>query len=217
MKQSNMHSFTVGRIAEWIVRERFKAGSALPVEQNLCDELGVSRSVVREAVKTLAANGLDSSAIQVELTETALMDDIEHAIQVLGVLKQLGIRISLDDFGTGYSSLYQLRHLPVTEVKIDRSFIDSIGDEGSLAFVAGIVSLGHGLGLRVIAEGVERMNQLTALHSTGCDRLQGYFLGRPVDEESFRDQLTADVLPLFAGIPLSRSIAKSNPATALNG
>nr|WP_240153716.1 EAL domain-containing protein [Arthrobacter sp. 147(2020)] len=138
---------------------------------------------------TLGNTDFPGDALTLEITESRVISEAVIHNGALENIRKLGVGLSVDDFGTGYSSLYQLRHLPVTEVKIDRSFISSLSDEGSLAFIAGIVSLGHGLGLRVVAEGVERPGQLTVLRGTGCDRLQGYYLGRPVEELEFRGLL----------------------------
>ncbi|MET1063938.1 MAG: EAL domain-containing protein, partial [Arthrobacter sp.] len=103
--------------------------------------------------------------------------------------RSLGIGISVDDFGTGYSSLAQLHRLPVTEVKIDRSFTARLAEEGSAAFIAGIVGLGHGLGLRVVAEGVETQSQLDAIRAMGSERVQGYLFGKPVEASVLEDLL----------------------------
>lgn len=150
---------------------------------------------------TLAVTDFPGDALTLEITESRVISEAVINNGALENIRRLGVGLSVDDFGTGYSSLYQLRHLPVTEVKIDRSFISSISDEGSLAFVAGIVSLGHGLSLRVVAEGVERPGQLTVLRGTGCDRLQGYHLGRPVEESEFRGLLATGPSPGQPGWP----------------
>jgi EAL domain-containing protein (putative c-di-GMP-specific phosphodiesterase class I) len=101
------------------------------------------------------------------------------------------VGISVDDFGTGYSSLAQLHRLPVTEIKIDRSFTTRLAEDRSATFVAGIVGLGQGLGLRVVAEGVETPDQLEALRAMGCERAQGYLLGEPVEAPALEELLRA--------------------------
>ena len=126
-------------------------------------------------------------------------------------LRAIGVGISIDDFGTGYSSLAQLHRLPVTEVKIDRSFTMRIGEDGSTAFIAGIVGLGHGLGLRVVAEGVETPDQLHALQAMGCDRAQGYLFGKPVDAPELEEQLRTGGEPdRVANCRLLQPMTRSN-------
>jgi len=106
-------------------------------------------------------------------------------------LRSDGVAISIDDFGTGYSSPAQLHRLPVTEVKIDRSFTSRLADGGSSGFIAGIVGLGQGMGLRIVAEGVEALDQLKALRAMGCERAQGFLFGEPVDASVLEEQLRA--------------------------
>jgi diguanylate cyclase (GGDEF)-like protein len=124
----------------------------------------------------LVETGLTADRLVLEVTESQVVSDAASGTH-LRSLRDLGVGISIDDFGTGYSSLAQLRRMPVTELKIDRSFTAEL--PGSRAFVAGIVGLAHGLGLRVVAEGIEQADQLQALVAAGCDRAQGYLLGRP--------------------------------------
>ena len=107
------------------------------------------------------------------------MSDPERSIQILSQLQALGVSLSIDDFGTGYSSLAYLQRLAVDELKIDKSFILGLGEPGNAAIVRSTIELGHNLGLRVVAEGVEDQASADALSGMGCDMLQGYFLGRP--------------------------------------
>jgi diguanylate cyclase len=109
----------------------------------------------------------------------------ERAIQALDRLVQLGLSVSVDDFGTGYSSLTRLRNLPVQEVKIDRSFVQDLGErDEDMAIVRAVIGLGHDLGLRVVAEGVEDERSWRLLQDLGCDLVQGYFLGRPMPADA---------------------------------
>lgn len=125
--------------------------------------------------------------IQLEITETSVMQDKLLTIQLLQALKQGGYRISVDDFGTGYSSLSVISRLPVDELKIDRSFISSLRNDGNdLLIVRTIVAMAHALNLQVVAEGVENETQLRVLQELRCDRLQGYYLGRPVPLEQLK-------------------------------
>jgi diguanylate cyclase (GGDEF)-like protein/PAS domain S-box-containing protein len=131
--------------------------------------------------EALFASGLPPYRLTLEVTETAVMDDAEHAVRVLRELKTLGVSISLDDFGTGYSSLIYLKRLPVDKLKIDRSFIDDLPDDAEdAAIVTSVVALARAVGLLVVAEGVETAAQWAALRDLGCDFGQGYLWGHPV-------------------------------------
>jgi diguanylate cyclase (GGDEF)-like protein/PAS domain S-box-containing protein len=134
--------------------------------------------------QTLADTGLKPSALELEITESAVMQDPESTLQVLQQLQELGVRLSIDDFGTGYSSLTYLRRFPVQSVKIDRSFVvDLPSNEGSRTLVRAIIALAHELNLLVVAEGVETEEQLSFLKTQQCDSLQGYMFSRPVSAE----------------------------------
>jgi EAL domain-containing protein (putative c-di-GMP-specific phosphodiesterase class I) len=132
----------------------------------------------------------------VELTEGALMEQGDAGIQVLDSLASRGIKISIDDFGTGYSSLSYLKRMPISELKIDRSFVINLAeDPDSRAIASAILGLAHALGMRVVAEGVETAEQLAVLRQLDCDIAQGYFFHRPLEEASFRLLLQPDDLP----------------------
>jgi diguanylate cyclase (GGDEF)-like protein len=135
--------------------------------------------------------GLPASRLELEITETALMDNLERVIEQIELLRQLGVRFAIDDFGTGYSSLSHLQNLPVDCVKIDRSFIKDLepGAEGCTTLVRGIIALAHNLGLQVVAEGVETGQQLALLNTLGCDIIQGFYLHRPMPVEAFEELL----------------------------
>ncbi|SNT25225.1 diguanylate cyclase (GGDEF) domain-containing protein [Noviherbaspirillum humi] len=134
----------------------------------------------------LAQNGAASEGLELELTESVLVDDIEDTIGKMRRLKQEGVRFSLDDFGTGYSSLAYLKRLPLDQLKIDRSFVRDILDDGNDAIIArSIIALGRNLGLAVIAEGVEAPEQKAFLETMGCGRFQGYLFGRPAPADAF--------------------------------
>ncbi|XTR51293.1 EAL domain-containing protein [Pseudarthrobacter sp. So.54] len=140
---------------------------------------------------TLASTGFPAAALTLEITESQAMSESTVNEENLRELRSAGVGISVDDFGTGYSSLAQLHRLPVTEVKIDRSFIARLAADEPSGFVAGIVGLGQGMGLRVVAEGVELPEQLEALRAMGCERAQGFLFSKPVDglvlEQQLRD------------------------------
>ena len=129
----------------------------------------------------LVKYNLPSSSLVLEVTETAIMTHPDMVLKVLNSLKETGITISVDDFGTGYSSLSQLRKLPVSEMKIDRSFVMNMANEGEdQLIVTSIVNLGHNLGLRVVAEGVEDVESVVLLSHFGCDYVQGYYYSKPI-------------------------------------
>lgn len=141
---------------------------------------------------SLARAGLPYSSIIVELTEGALMDQGKSGLQALTSLASRGIKISVDDFGTGYSSLSYLKRMPISELKIDRSFIDGIVTEpGDQAITTAILSLAHTLGLTAVAEGVETEQQFAVLRMLGCEIAQGYFFHRPMDRDRFHQLLGA--------------------------
>jgi EAL domain-containing protein (putative c-di-GMP-specific phosphodiesterase class I) len=124
--------------------------------------------------------GLAPERLELEITEGLLITDAERAIGILQPLKALGVQISMDDFGTGYSSLSYFRMFPFDKVKIDQSFIrDMIGNPQARAIIRSVIGLGRGLGMPVVAEGVETAEQLDALRSDGCDQVQGYLIARP--------------------------------------
>ncbi len=138
----------------------------------------------------LDERGVTGTRLQFEITESRLMDDPVKALEVIGQIRALGIRTSIDDFGTGYSSLAYLKHLPIDELKIDRSFVASmVSDTSDLAIVRSTIDLSHNLGLSVVAEGVEDQATLDALIDLGCDRAQGYHISRPVPAVSMARQL----------------------------
>ena len=137
--------------------------------------------LVARVAAALRDTGLDPGRLVLEITEGVLMRRVEETVAVLQELRELGVRMAIDDFGTGYSSLSYLQDLPMDMIKIDKSFVDHLGvggDESSIAKV--IVQMGHTLQLEVVAEGVERQEQVEALLALGCDSVQGFHLGRPM-------------------------------------
>ena len=149
-----------------------------------------------------------ASALVLEVTETLIMSDPVRAVQVLGLLRELGVRLAVDDYGTGYSSLAYLRRLHVDELKIDRSFVQHLAtDEGDAVIVRSTIELGHNLGLRLVAEGVEDEPTLDLLRSWGCDLAQGYHLSRPMGRAAVGDWLSARVpMPVLSAPVLSAPV-----------
>ncbi len=137
--------------------------------------------LVERVRTTLAEHGVEPRRLCIEITESAVLEEVDAAIATLNALRDIGVRLAIDDFGTGYSSLSYLRRLPVDIVKIDRSFIAELGEEGAnITIVAGIVGLAQGLGLEVIAEGIESARQLTILRELGCTFGQGFLFSQPL-------------------------------------
>lgn len=138
-------------------------------------------SLATKIKQLLQDHGLSPCDLEIEITESCLVEPIDQAVKVLEDLRRLGICIGLDDFGSGFSSLSQIRDLPISAIKIDRSFINGIRSKTDVGvIVTSIITLAHGLQMRVVAEGVELMDQLVQLKMAGCDEVQGYFLSRPV-------------------------------------
>jgi EAL domain-containing protein (putative c-di-GMP-specific phosphodiesterase class I) len=140
----------------------------------------------------LSASGIDPSLLTLELTESILMVNPERTAEVLGGFRKMGVRISIDDFGTGYSSLAYLKRFPISELKIDYSFVKGVPDDNDDAsIVRSIIALAHGLGLSVVAEGVERQDQLEFMRSCSCDQVQGFLFSPPTPKQRW-NQLLAE-------------------------
>ncbi|MGH9268643.1 MAG: putative bifunctional diguanylate cyclase/phosphodiesterase, partial [Acidimicrobiales bacterium] len=155
-------------------------GLDLDVAVNLSARSLVDAELPDQVDGLLAASGLPPSILTLEITESSLMADSGRALGVLSRLRDLGVRLSIDDFGTGYSSLSYLKRLPVSEVKIDRSFVVGLADDDNdMVIVRSIVDLGHNLGLTVVAEGVEDSGSWARLRELGCDLAQGYLISPP--------------------------------------
>ncbi|MBL4844532.1 MAG: EAL domain-containing protein [Planctomycetes bacterium] len=135
----------------------------------------------------LERTGLAPAALELEITESCLLEDLPGSLEILSAFRKRGIKISLDDFGTGHSSLSLLCQLPIDVLKIDKSFLDQIpSNHKERAILDAIVNMGHSLDMEVVAEGVEAADQLQALRESGCDQLQGYFFSRPVPAQDFK-------------------------------
>ncbi|MDH5359291.1 MAG: EAL domain-containing protein [Gammaproteobacteria bacterium] len=142
--------------------------------------------LVSAVTRILDETGLEGQYLELELTESMLMDDVDHAVDTLKRLNKLGVNLAIDDFGTGYSSLSYLSQLPVQRVKLDQSFVRNITSNSDSAAIAhAVMQLGHSLGLDVLAEGVESEEQMQYLEQLGCDALQGYYFSAPLPPEGF--------------------------------
>ncbi|MEC5162015.1 diguanylate cyclase (GGDEF)-like protein/PAS domain S-box-containing protein [Janthinobacterium sp. CG_S6] len=158
-----------------------------------------------DVVRALAASGLAARFLELELTESLMMDNIDEAVATLARLKALGVALSIDDFGTGYSSLAYLKLFPLDYLKIDQSFVrDMLGDPSGAAIVRSVIALGHSLNFKIIAEGVETAAQLAYLRRHQCDEMQGYHFSRPLPAEQLAELLRREGAPAPDGQPGAR-------------
>jgi diguanylate cyclase (GGDEF)-like protein len=186
-------------IGAWVLKTACREAASwtqpLTVAVNVSAVQLYNADFVKEVHQILLETGLPPSRLEIEITETSLVRDFNRALATLRLIKALGIRIAMDDFGTGYSSLSNLRAFPFDKIKIDGSFIKSVNSNGQAAtIVRAVLGLGRGLGLPVLAEGVETAAELQFLQEELCDEAQGYLLGRPAAIGSFRDLTHADVV-----------------------
>jgi diguanylate cyclase (GGDEF)-like protein len=187
------HIGASGTLTRWVLRtalrqtvEWHRTGRAVDVAVNLSAADVVDPTLPDFVLERLAEHGVPATSLLLEITESAFMRDVEAAERHMDVLRHAGVRFAIDDFGTGYSSLSQLKRLPVDELKIDQSFVrDATGDEDDAAIVRSTIELGHSLGLRVVAEGVETDEQWRFLDRLGCDFAQGFLIARPMTAEQF--------------------------------
>jgi diguanylate cyclase (GGDEF)-like protein/PAS domain S-box-containing protein len=178
------------RMRMW--REALSEAAPCSVSVNVSAFQLRQRDLVPRISRVLEENGLEPECLQIEITESAAMEDLGSCRRVFGELKELGIRIALDDFGTGYSSLSYLRQFPIDSLKVDRSFVSTLEDDPQMANVVGsIIELAHALELEVVSEGIETPGQLSTLRRLGCDIGQGYHFSRPVPPEEALDLLAS--------------------------
>ena len=182
-------------IGDWVLHEACTQTKALidaglpvgHVAVNLSARQFRNRRLVARIQEILEATRLEPCRLELEITESLVMHDVESVIAKLKELKALGVLLSIDDFGTGYSSLSYLRRFPIDRIKIDQSFTREVDSSPDAAAIArAVIQLGHALGLLVIAEGVENEGQLRFLRENGCDEMQGYIYARPLDPDSLK-------------------------------
>lgn len=187
------------QIGEWVIRaacQQKKLWQELglgdfPIAVNFSVKQLQDRNLIDTIVTILAETGLSPAMLEVEITESMAIEDLDLTIAILASLREIGVKISLDDFGTGYSSLAALKYLPLDRLKIDRSFIRELRTNTvDAGIVRTIVNLGHELNLNVIAEGVETVEQFEFLRSINCDAVQGFLFSRPLAASDFESMIT---------------------------
>ncbi|ASA24662.1 ABC transporter substrate binding protein [Paenibacillus donghaensis] len=177
-------------IGEWVLRSACRFIKTLQVQGLEGYHISVNISVVQlmldnfteMVMGVLQETGLSPEFLELEITESIFIESFEVIVNKLKALRQQGIGVALDDFGTGYSSLSYLQQLPITTLKIDKSFIDGIDSPHNMSLARSIMTIGHDMGLKVTAEGVETPEQLAFLQRTSCDKIQGYYISRPIPE-----------------------------------
>ncbi|MCW5787228.1 MAG: EAL domain-containing protein [Nitrospira sp.] len=186
---------------EWVLREACRqvkawetAGlPAISISANVSNSLFHGRTLPATVADALRDSGLNPSQLELELTESIAMRDVEASVTMLEGLRTMGVRLSIDDFGTGYSSLSYLQRFPLSRLKIDQSFVrDLLTNENNVKITRAIIAMAHSLNLSVLAEGVETEGQLARLREEGCDEVQGYLFSRPVCAEDFEKLLRGD-------------------------
>ncbi|AWM85365.1 bifunctional diguanylate cyclase/phosphodiesterase [Microvirga sp. 17 mud 1-3] len=174
----------ISPLGEWVVREACREAARWPAPMKVAVNLSPvqfrNRNLVQSVRQALESSGLSPSRLELEITESVLLQDNDTTLATLHQLRKLGVRIAMDDFGTGYSSLSYLRSFPFDKIKIDQSFVQGLSTRADcLAIVQSIAGLGTSLGMSTVAEGVETEDQLMQLRAAGCAEAQGYYFGRP--------------------------------------
>jgi len=196
----------IGAIGDWVLRHACQQVAAwrklsprpLRLSVNLSPAQLQRPDLARHVQATLVATGADAANLTIEVTESALMADVERASQILHELKAIGVEIALDDFGTGFSSLSWLCRLPLDVLKIDRSFVSGVdGDPQSASIVTAFVELARGMGITTLAEGIETEGELAFLKDRGCVLGQGFLFSRPVPPEEI-------IALALGGVPAAR-------------
>lgn len=186
-------------VGAWVIREACRQNKAwqdtglspINVSVNLSSRQFRSESLISSVCLALTESQLEPRYLEMELTESLLVDNTENAIALMHTLKNLGIALSIDDFGTGYSSLSYLKRFPINCLKIDRSFVtDLANNTKDAAIIEAISALAHNLGIGCVAEGVEDINQVQLLQKYGCTELQGYFYSQPVNADQLGEVIT---------------------------
>jgi EAL domain-containing protein (putative c-di-GMP-specific phosphodiesterase class I) len=171
-----------------------KTGTDITLSVNVSVRHLMKNDFLDEVREILDTCGIPAGQIEIEITESVMIDSAEKALQCINGIKEMGIKIAIDDFGTGYSSLSYLNKFPANLLKIDKSFIDKMNtNDSSKQYVAAIISIGHIMNFKVISEGVEEDDQLDTLRDIGCDFIQGFIWGRPMAPEAAEELVVNSV------------------------
>ncbi|RJF95951.1 EAL and GGDEF domain-containing protein [Noviherbaspirillum saxi] len=199
----------IGSLGEWVLSEachqhttwKNEGLPAIPIAVNVSPMQFRKKDFSADLEHVMNRHHINPAAIQIELTETAVMEDIDHAITILNHFRKKGIKISLDDFGTGYSSLNYLSRLPLDKIKVDKSFVHRLeNDTASRAITEAIIALGRTLNLEIVAEGIESESVLQYLRTHGCHQAQGYHVCKPMQGNAFLAWYRAHTSPNVAGL-----------------
>jgi EAL domain-containing protein (putative c-di-GMP-specific phosphodiesterase class I) len=179
-------------MGEWVIRQACATAARWPGDLRVAVNISAAQfrnsSLLEVIVNALAASGLAPARLEIEITETVLLQNRETTLAVLHRLRALGIRIAMDDFGTGYSSLTYLQSFPFDKIKIDRSFVKDINrNTGSLNIVRAVAALANGMGMTATAEGVETHQQLAQIVAAGCTEMQGYLFSQPLPASEIKE------------------------------
>jgi diguanylate cyclase (GGDEF)-like protein len=211
----------IGPIGAWVITRACTDAAAWPgairVAVNLSPAQFLNRSLARDVAEALAVSGLSPKRLELEITESVLLQDDVAVFETLHALRALGVRIAMDDFGTGYSSLSYLRRFPFDKIKIDQSFVKGMQDNPDCrTIVRAVIGLGKALGMAVNAEGVETAEQLTTLRAEGCGEIQGYLFSKPRPVADVAGLLTRYGNATLPAAPLTdvASLVARSPATA---
>jgi EAL domain-containing protein (putative c-di-GMP-specific phosphodiesterase class I) len=185
------------------------------VSVNVSGRQFVDHDLEEDVRRALLESGIEAELLELELTESSLMQNTEATISALLALKRRGVKLSIDDFGTGYSSLAYLQRFPIDKVKIDLAFVRNItGNTNDATIAQTIVQMAHSLKMKAIAEGVETAGQLAYLRHHGCDEMQGYYFSHPLPLDEVEELLTAETLksePIRELLPDSQSSSSRGP------
>jgi diguanylate cyclase (GGDEF)-like protein/PAS domain S-box-containing protein len=188
----------INSVGEWVLRTACIQLQKWTIEEHRDLKMAVNISgkqlkhpkFLEMLTTILQETGVDPMNLELEFTESVIMDNSENTVEIFSRLKEIGIQLSIDDFGTGYSSLNYLKHFPIDRIKIDKSFVaDVTNNESDAAIVEAIISMAQSLSLRVVAEGVENSDQLNSVAELGCDEVQGYYLAKPMHAKALVERL----------------------------
>ncbi|MCB1449646.1 MAG: EAL domain-containing protein, partial [Nitratireductor sp.] len=209
-------SSLIQEIGRWSILKACQSAKTWPGEVVVAVNLSVHHfmgsDIVGHVREALEQTGLDPHRLELEITESLLINNTEEALSILKALKSLGVTIALDDFGTGYSSLSYILKFPFDKIKVDRSFVNGIAsDEAARAILRMISALGESLNIGIIAEGVETAEQVTFLKSINCHQFQGYFFAKPLNEQNLAAYFENErsVLPLVEVQIDSKKVVKA--------